>query len=98
MKIRLIATYLLNLFDLICANYWISLYGLSVEGNPIGRWLYENNLVVQVKVFVIGALLVVLYDTVKRNPKWNWTSYLLLAVYSVIAIYHIVIFIKEGCI
>ena len=87
-------TYLLNLFDLICTNYWISLYGLSVEGNPIGRWLYENNLAVQVKVFMVGTLLLFLYS----NPKWKWTGWLLLAVYSILAIYHIVIFFKEGCI
>lgn len=91
-------TYLLNLFDLICTNYWISLYGLSVEGNPIGRWLYENHLAVQVKVFMVGTLLIVLYDYAKRNPKWEWVSWLLLAAYSILAIYHIVIFFKEGCI
>lgn len=87
-------TYLLNLFDLICTNYWISLYGLSVEGNPIGRWLYQNHLAVPIKVFGVGFLLIFLY----RYNKWNWTSWLLLAVYSILAIYHIVIFIKEGCI
>lgn len=93
MKILLI--YLLNLFDLICTNYWISLYGLSVEANPIGRWLYQNHLAAPVKVFGVGGLLIVLYHALKKHPQWNWTSWLLLAVYSIIAIYHIVI--KEGC-
>ena len=95
MKTRLIIAYLLNLFDLICTNYWISLYGLSVEANPIGRWLYRNHLAAPVKVFGVGGLLIVLYHALKKHPKWNWTSWLLLAVYSIIAIYHIVI--KEGC-
>lgn len=95
MKIRLIIAYLLNLFDLICTNYWISLYGLSVEANPIGRWLYQNHLAAPVKVFGVGGLLIVLYHALKKHPQWNWTSWLLLAVYSIIAIYHIVI--KEGC-
>ena len=51
MKIRLIIAYLLNLFDLICTNRGMSLYGLSVEANPIGRWLYQNHLAAPVKVF-----------------------------------------------
>lgn len=95
MKTRLIIAYLLNLFDLICTNYWISLYGLSVEANPICRWLYQNHLAAPVKVFGVGGLLIVLYHALKKHPKWNWTSWILLAVYSIIAIYHIVI--KEGC-
>lgn len=95
MKIRLIIAYALNLFDLICTNYWISLYGLSVEGNPVGRWLYENGLAVQVKVFMVGTLLLVLYDAEKRNPKWKWASWLLLAFYSILAIYHIILAVKE---
>lgn len=80
-------TYLLNLFDLICTNYWISLYGLSVEGNQFGKWLYQNHLAVQYKVVMVGIALVVLY----RYNKWKWTGWLLLAVYSILAIYHIVI-------
>lgn len=90
MKASLIIAYLLNLFDLICTNYWISLYGLSVEGNTIGRWLYQNRLAVPVKVFGVGGLLIVLYHALKKHPKWNWTSWLLLAVHSVLAIYHII--------
>lgn len=92
----LIIAYMLNLFDLICTNYWISLYGLSVEANPIGRWLYQNHLAAPVKVFGVGGLLIVLYHALKKHPQWNWTSWLLLAVFGVLAIYHIVI-IKEGC-
>lgn len=84
-------TYLLNLFDLICTNYWISLYGLSVEGNPIGRWLYQNHLAVPVKVFGVGSLLIFLY----RHNKWKWTGWVLLAFYSILAIYHIILAVKE---
>lgn len=84
-------TYLLNLFDLICTNYWITQCGISIEANPIGRWLYENHLAVQVKVFMAPILLLVLYDYAKRNPKWEWVSWLLLAAYSILSIYHLVI-------
>lgn len=88
---KFLLTYLLNLFDLICTNYWISQYGLSVEANPIGRWLYENRLAVPVKVFGVGVLLIFLYS----NNKWKWTGWLLLAFYSILAIYHIILAVKE---
>ena len=85
-------TYLLNLFDLICTNYWISLYGLSVERNPAGRWLYQTNLAVPVKVFLVATLLLVLNYAIKHNPKWKWIGWLLLAFQSILAIYHIFIY------
>ena len=96
MTSRLIITYLLNLFDLICTNYWITQHGLSIEANPIGRWLYENRLAVPVKVFMVGTLLLILYDAVKKNQKWKWTSWLLLAFYSILTIYHIAIAINNN--
>lgn len=37
MKARLILTYIFNIIDLIITMYLVRLFGLSVEGNPIGR-------------------------------------------------------------
>ena len=89
-------TYLLNLFDLICTNYWITQYGLSIEANPIGRWLYENHLAVQVKVFMVGLMLLVLYDTAKHGEEntaklCDIASLVMFVAYAILAVYHILL-------
>ena len=44
MKTRLILAYVFNIIDLIVTMYLVRLFGLSIEGNPIGRWLIKTNL------------------------------------------------------
>lgn len=43
MLIRLIIAYILNLFDLGMTQYFIGKYDISIEGNPIGRWLFGSS-------------------------------------------------------
>ena len=93
MKHRLILTYLLNLFDLAMTNLWVSRYGLSIEGNPIGRWLYASNAVYAVKIFAVGGLLAVMGACIRKRPKAAWTAYIPLVVYGLTVLYHIFIFI-----
>lgn len=91
MKHRLTLCYALNLFDLFCTLYWYHLYGVSIEGNPFGRLLLVTNLAIPVKTIGVGAALIALYVGVKKYPKWKWTSWLCLAVYSILAVYHIIL-------
>ena len=84
-------TYALNLFDLTCTYRLYNQYGSSIEGNPIGRYLLETNLAVPVKTIGIGVALFALYAGTKRYPQYRWTSWLLLAVYSMLAVYHTII-------
>lgn len=51
--INLIFTYLLNLFDLVMTYRLYHLYGLSIEANPIGKFLLETNLAIPYKENVI---------------------------------------------
>jgi len=98
-KIRLIIAYILNLFDLAMTSHWVSKYGIEIEGNPVGRWLYQNHLAVPVKVVGMGALLIALYATVKHRDKglektfqwWDGVSWVVLAAYALLAIYHIIL-------
>ena len=86
-------TYALSLFDLLCTYRLYYLYGIEIEGNPIGRYLLSSNLAIPVKVLGIGAALFALYACIKRYPQYKWTSWLVLAVYAVLAVYHIIILI-----
>ena len=94
MKIRLIIAYLLNIFDLAMTSHWVNKFGIGIEGNPIGRWLYQHHLIVPYKVFGAGIALIALYWGIKKHPKWDWISWVILAVYGILAIYHIFIVIK----
>ena len=106
MTIRFIIAYLLNLFDLLCTNYWIKKFGLDIEANPVGRWLYENHLAVPTKVFGMGFLFWLLNKAVSHRDKglekstewWDVASWAVLAVYGILAIYHIIIAIRVALI
>ena len=94
MTIRLIIAYGLNLFDLAVSTYWVKRFGVEIESNPVGRWLYETGMVWPVKIFLMGALLFALYSGIKTHPEWEWTSWLVLAVYGSLALYHVVLIVR----
>ena len=89
MKARLAITYIFNLIDLIATMYLVSLFGLSVEGNPIGRWLIRTNLVYLFKIGLVGGLLLAIGLLGKRNKKAaNIGSWVLLLAFSALTVYH----------
>ena len=95
MKVRLIITYIFNLIDLIATMYLVSLFGLSVEGNPIGRWLIRTNLVYPFKIAVVGGLSLAIGLLSKRNKKYASTlTWITLVIYTLVVLYHIIIFIN----
>ena len=91
MGVRLLIAYALNLLDLIATTRLVQKYGVEIEANPIGRWLYQTGAAYAVKVVGVGLLLLGLYHALQAKPTWAWVSWLLLAVYSALALYHIII-------
>lgn len=89
----LIIAYLLNIIDYLFTAHWVSLYGISIEGNPLGRWMLENDLVGVFKVSIIGGLFILLGCLFKRYPKYKWIGLIPLVVYGLIILYHIGILI-----
>lgn len=95
MKVRLIITYIFNLIDLIATMYLVSLFGLSVEGNPIGRWLIRTNLVYPFKIGVVGGLLLAIgLLSGKNRGMTDVCSWILLIIFLGLTIYHFVILIN----
>lgn len=95
MKVRLIITYIFNLIDLIVTMYLVSLFGLSVEGNPIGRWLIRTNLVYPFKIGVVGGLLLAIGLLSEKNRgTTDVCSWILLIIFFGLTIYHFVILIN----
>jgi hypothetical protein len=88
----LLIAYALNIIDYLFTSHWVNLYGLSAEGNPIGRWMFENGFAGVFKIFIVGGLMAILGICIRKKPRLAWTAFIPLVVYAVIVIYHLVIF------
>ena len=93
---RLLTTYLLSLLDLCCTLYFVSLYGIGIEANPIGvAFLQIPTLAVLYKVLGVGLCLWVLYKF-RGHRIAQIGSYAVFAIYAGLAVYHAVIVISIG--
>ena len=90
MKVKLIVIYMLNIIDLIATMLLVKRFGIQIEGNPIGTWLIETNLVWFVKIIIVGAALLGLYK-LQEIKIAHTASTVILVVYSILVIYHGVI-------
>lgn len=90
MKVKLIVIYILNIIDLIATMLLVKRFGLEIEGNPIGKWLIETNLVWFVKIVIVGAALLGLYR-LQEIKIAHTASTVIFVVYSILVIYHGVI-------
>lgn len=90
--------YLLNIIDYIFTAYWVHKFGIEIEGNPFGRWMFENNVAWVYKIFIVGGLFALLGYFIKKHQKAVVSAYILLAVYAIIVIYHIAIAVRVGMI
>lgn len=99
--IPLLIAYALNLFDLVMTSHWIALYGIDIEGNPVGRFLYETGLVYPVKIVGMAFLFLLLYFSVRHRDRgaedtvqwWDVAKWVVLGAYAALAVYHIVLWI-----
>lgn len=91
MKTLLIIVYLLNLFDLFATMYLVILFGIEIEGNVIGKFLIETNLVYFFKIFVVGFLLFMIYKLGCKQKIAHFCSKILFAVFTALSLYHCLI-------
>lgn len=90
MKPRLISTSIFNTFDLIFTLFLVSLFGLGIEANPIGRVMLSNPILLLVtKIVVVNLFLVLLYKF--RNFRLARVgSWIVFIVYGCLTLYHLV--------
>lgn len=91
--VALLIAYALNLLDYAITAYWVNLYGTDVEGNPLMRWAFENNIAWAVKILAVGGLFALVGYLVKRYHKCRWAGILLCGVYALLAGYHMILFV-----
>ena len=93
MLIRIIVTYILNIFDLCMTLYYTKKFGLEVESNPFGHWLLSKPYRILIyKILVVGLLLFILWIS-RENKISAISSWIVLGVYTALAVYHIILFI-----
>ena len=92
--IILTIAYFFNIIDLIFTTHWVNKFGIDIEANPIGRWLYEKNMAWVFKIIIVGILLLILYKLCDRYKLARICSYIILGVYSLLFIYHIITLIS----
>lgn len=85
----LLLSYLMNLADYFFTEYWVNQYGVAVESNPIGRWMFATGLAGFIKIFLIGGLFILLGYLGKRQPRTKIANYLIFCVYGAVVAYHI---------
>lgn len=98
LKTRLIATYVLNIFDLVATAIFINWFGLDVEANPFAKLLFSNDAVYIFKTLMVAAGLLILYKLIPKHPKYNWVTWIVFTVYFALALYHCFLFIYLGVI
>lgn len=84
----LFLAYILNVIDYFFTLYWIDNYGLDIESNPIGRWMFENDLAGFIKIIVVGILFFILALLSRKSKKAIKSGYLIFGVYTTVVIYH----------
>ena len=89
----ILIAYLLNLIDYLFTIYYIDLYGVEIEANPIMRWCFEHDIAWAVKIFIVGGLFGLVGYLVKRYHKCRWAGILLCGVYALLAGYHMILFV-----
>lgn len=85
----LITAYALNIVDYIFTAYWVHKFGIEIEANPIGRWMFENNVAWVYKIFIVGGLFALIGYFIHREPKAAWTAFIPLVAYGITVFYHL---------
>jgi hypothetical protein len=83
--VLLIAIYILNIIDYLQTAYGIQMLGLDIEANPIGRFCFEHNCALAVKLIgVLIILLIIGFITIKIEPRYICLSFAIFVIYMII--------------
>ena len=94
--IILIITYILNVIDYFETLYLIRHFGTEVEGNPIMRYLFENNSAWVAKLIVPAALLLLCGIITKKDETYIRPIYAAFAFYLFLVIHNLSVIIQAG--
>ena len=94
--IALILTYILNVIDYFETLYLIQFYGTEVEGNPIMRFIFENQYGWVAKLIVPAVLLIGYGFLVKKDRTLLRPIYVATSVYLFLVIHNLDVIMTAG--
>lgn len=92
----LIITYILNVIDYFETLYLIQHFGTEVEGNPIMRYMFENNCAWIAKLIVPAILLFICGAFIKKDRTCIRPMYVVFAVYLFLVIHNLCLIVQAG--
>ena len=90
-----VVTCILNALDAIFTVYLVNKYDINIELNPIGKWLITSNFGIIIKIFVTSLFVMLLNALKSKYPLARYALMLLLIVFSILTVYHLIIFIIQ---
>ena len=90
-----IITCILNALDVIFTVYLVNKYDIDIELNPVGKWLVTSNCGIIIKIVVVSLLVMLLNVFKSKYPFARYALMLLLIVFSILTVYHLIIFIIQ---
>jgi len=89
MKCRLLSTSIFNTLDMTFTLFLVSLFGLGIEANPIGRVILSNPILLFIsKIVVVNLFLLLLYKF-KDYKLARVGSWIVFIVYGCLTLYHL---------
>ena len=85
-KLHLIILYIFNIIDYLFTTYWVHKFGTEIELNPVGQWLYNNNITWLFKIVIVGIALLIVGRRLDKSKNFSWIVYILLIPYSIIVL------------
>lgn len=90
-----IVTCILNALDALFTVYLVNKYDIDIELNPVGKWLITSKYGLIIKIFVVSLLVILLYTLKTKYPLARYALLFLLIVFSLLTVYHLIIFIIQ---
>ena len=90
-----IVTCILNAFDALFTVYLVNKYDIDIELNPVGKWLIMSKYGLIIKIVAVSLLVMLLYTFKTKYPLARYALLFLLIVFSLLTVYHLIIFIIQ---
>lgn len=87
----LTVSYLLNVIDYFFTAFWVQLYGMEAEVNPLGRWFMKHHIAGFVKIVVMAGLFCLLGALIKRCPRAKCATGIIFGTYCMVTACHIIL-------